>query len=324
MSKHWSTSDVPARQQFAYWREAVCEAVMNVATEDAADDRFSGKIACADYGGLRFATFTSTPHRIVRRPSHIGRSSSPHYLVSLQRSGIGHLQQANQSCELRAGDIGIVDGARPFSVLFPQTVDRAIAVIPSAMLHGRAPWLRDRPIGRMRHDPDLHPMLRMTIERLTSPNLRTADEAELLADNLCNLVALLTAHQSAELRSAEERLSDIERMLAFIRRHLGDPNLSPQTLAKYLNVSVRTVHKRFEAAELSFGRTLLELRLDEARRALSDPRQASYSVTQIAYGVGFNDLSHFTKTFRARFGTPPRHYRTSRISPPTSQGDCST
>ena len=165
MSRHWSTTDVPARRQFAYWREAVCEAVMNVATENAEEDDFSGKIACADYGGLRFATFTSTAHRIVRRPSHIARSNSAHFLISLQRSGIGRMQQANQTCELRAGDIGIVDGARPFSVLFPQTVDRAVAVIPSAMLHHRAPWLRDRPIGRMRHDPELHPMFRMTIER---------------------------------------------------------------------------------------------------------------------------------------------------------------
>lgn len=314
MSRHWSTTDVPARQQFSYWREAVCEAVMNVATEDAAEDDFSGKIACADYGGLRFATFTSTAHRIVRQPSHISRSNSAHFLISLQRSGIGRMQQANQTCELRAGDIGIVDGARPFSVLFPQTVDRAVAVIPSAMLHHRAPWLRDCPIGRMRHDPELHPMLRMTIERLAGPVCQSTDEAELLADNLCNLVALLTAHNVFDRNAAQARLSDIERMLAFIRRHLNDPDLSPQTLAKYLNVSLRTVHNRFEAAETSFGRAVLDLRLDQAQRALSDPRQAQYSVTQIAYGIGFNDLSHFSKTFRTKFGIPPGRYRTTRKS----------
>jgi AraC-like DNA-binding protein len=309
MNRHWSTNDVPARQQFAYWREAVCEAVMNVATEDAADDEFSGNIACAGYGDLRFATFTSTPHRIVRRTSHIARSSHAHYLISLQRSGIGRMQQAGEACELQAGDIGIVDGARPFSVIFPQAVDRAIAVIPSAMLHSRAPWLRERPIGRMARDPDLHPMLRMTIERLASPENRPAAEAELLADNLCNLVALLTVRDEGERRAAQARLSDLDRMIAFARRHLADPGLSPQTLADHLQVSVRTVHKRFEAAETSFGRALLELRLDAARRALSDPRFESLTVTQIAYEAGFNDLSHFTKAFRARFGMPPGMYR---------------
>ncbi len=312
MNRHWSTNDVPARQQFAYWREAVCEAVMNVATEDASDDDFSGNIACAGYGDLRFATFTSTPHRIVRRTAHIARSSHAHYLISLQRSGIGIMQQAGEACELQAGDIGIVDGARPFSVLFPQAVDRAIAVIPSAMLHGRAPWLRERPIGRMARDPDLHPMLRMTIERLANSRHRPAAEAELLADNLCNLVALLTVRDEAERKAAQSHVSDLDRMLAFARRRLADPRLSPQALADHLQVSVRTVHKRFEAAETSFGRALLELRLDAARRALSDPRFEASTVTQIAYETGFGDLSHFTRTFRARFGVPPGLYRKQR------------
>jgi hypothetical protein len=54
-----------------------------------------------------------------------------------------------------------------------------VAVIPSAMLHHRAPWLRDRPIGRMRHDPELHPMLRMTIERLAAVNRLTRPSCSL-------------------------------------------------------------------------------------------------------------------------------------------------
>lgn len=309
MNRHWSTRDVPARQQFAYWREAVCEAVMNVATEDAADADFSGDIACAGYGELRFASFTSTAHRIVRRPSHIGRSNHAHYLISLQRRGTGRMQQAGETCELQAGDIGIVDGARPFSVSFPQEVDRAIAVIPASLLHCRAPWLRERPIGRMTRDPDLHPMLRATIERLAGPDCRSIAEAELLADNLCNLVALLTAREDGERQTSQARISDIDRMLSFVRRHLGNPHLSPQALADHMQISVRTVHKRFEAAETSFGRALLELRLDAARRALCDPRCGMLTVTQIAYGAGFNDLSHFTKAFRGRFGLPPGRFR---------------
>lgn len=312
MNRHWSTSDVPARDQFAYWREAVCEAVMNVATEDAEDGEFSGDITCSGYGELRFATFTSTAHRIVRRSSHIGRSGHAHFLISLQRSGIGRMQQDGESCELLAGDIGIVDGARPFSVTFPQVVDRAIAVIPASLIHSRAPWLRERPIGRLKRDPDLHPMLRTTIERLAGPGCRSIAEAELLADNLCNLVALLTARDDGERNASPASVSELDRMVGFVRRHLGDPQLSPQTLADHMKVSVRTVHKRFETAETSFGRALLEMRLDAARLALSDTRCAARTVTQIAFGAGFNDLSHFTKAFRARFGMPPGMYRKQR------------
>ena len=33
------------------------------------------------------------------------------------------------------------------------------------------------------------------------------------------------------------------------------------------------------------------------------------SVSQIAIDNGFNDLSHFSKAFRGRFGASPRDYR---------------
>jgi len=69
------------------------------------------------------------------------------------------------------------------------------------------------------------------------------------------------------------------------------------------------VHKRFEEANLTFRQWLLDERLDTSRRALTDPRCGDMTVAQIAYSLGFNDLSHFTKTFRARFGVPPGRFR---------------
>jgi AraC family transcriptional regulator, positive regulator of tynA and feaB len=252
MNRLWSTTEVQHRDHFAYWREAVCEAVLNVATENPVDDEFSGTIGCAGYGELRFASFTSSPHQVVRRSSHIARSDHDHYLISLQRSGISRMQQCGRTCELQPGDIGIVDGSRPFSVTFPQTVDRVVAVIPSAMLNSRAPWLRERPIGLMARSNALHDVLRTYIERLAGPECGSPAEAELLADNLCNLVALLSAQDREEYTVSQQRISDLDRMVAFLRRHLSDPDLSPQALADHMKMSVRTVHKRFEQADMTF------------------------------------------------------------------------
>ena len=304
----WSTSDVGNRDHFAYWREAVCEAVLNVATENPGAEEFAGTIGCAGYGHLRFASFTASPHQVVRRNFHIARSNHHHYLISLQRSGVSQMQQCGRTCELQAGDVGIVDGARPFSVTFPQAVDRIVAVIPSVMLNSRAPWLRERPIGLMARGNALHNVLRTYIERLASPDCSPA-EAELLADNLCNLVALLSARGADESAQSQERIADLDRMFAFLRRHLSDPDLSPQALADHMKMSVRTVHKRFEQADMTFRQWVLEQRLGSCRRALSDPRCQSMTVSQIAFGAGFNDMSHFTKAFRTRFGTPPGIYR---------------
>ena len=321
-NRHWSTSDVPAREQFAYWREAVCEAVLNVATENPAEDSFSGDIACAGYGDLRFASFASSPHQVVRRRNHIGRSDSDHFLISLQRKGVSRMQQCGQACELNPGDIGIVDGARPFTVSFPDSVERIVAVIPSGMLQTRAPWLHDRPIGLLTQDGALHHILRSYIERLAGPDCASPVEAELLAGNLCNLVALLSARSHSEREASRAYIGDLDRMFAYLKRHISNPELSPQSLADYMKVSVRTIHKRFEQADTTFRRWLLDNRLEACRNALADPRCERMTVSQVAYAFGFNDLSHFSKTFRGRFGVPPGRFRIDQYSArPRESGD---
>ena len=56
-SKSWSTNTVGASEQFAYWHDAVSQAVLNVAPRNTADERFSGD-TLRQLHGVR-ATFTA-------------------------------------------------------------------------------------------------------------------------------------------------------------------------------------------------------------------------------------------------------------------------
>jgi AraC-like DNA-binding protein len=47
---------------------------------------------------------------------------------------------------------------------------------------------------------------------------------------------------------------------------------------------------------------------------LGDPAQHGRAISDIAFACGFNELSHFSRAFKARFGQSPRHYRASRRS----------
>ena len=314
-TRHWSTSAVAQRDQFAFWREAVCEAVLNVATEHPTEG-FRGDITCSQYRDLRFASFAATPHEVIRLKPHIGRSREAHYLLSWQRSGTCRMFQSNAACELQPGDIGLVDGTRPFRAEFPQSVDRVIAVIPHSQLHSRAPWLDRRPLNRIAGPSSLTGVLRFYLERLAGQDGASDVEAAALTENICNIVALMTAMNDSERSSARQFavLPGLDEMLAVLRRHLGNPDLSPKMLAESLRVSVRTIHKRFEDSDTTFGEWVLENRLQACRRALDDPRQVPFSISEIAYGWGFNDLSHFSKTFKARFGSSPAQYRKARLA----------
>jgi AraC-like DNA-binding protein len=57
---------------------------------------------------------------------------------------------------------------------------------------------------------------------------------------------------------------------------------------------------------VSLTRYLIHYRIDKAKALLNHP---AASVTDVAFGVGFNDLSYFARVFRKAVGVSPSEYR---------------
>jgi AraC-like DNA-binding protein len=94
-----------------------------------------------------------------------------------------------------------------------------------------------------------------------------------------------------------------------IARHLTDARLSVHTVAARHKVSSRYVQRLFDESGSTFTEYVMEQRLERAHRLLSDPRLSYRTLTAIAFAAGFNDLSHFQRRFRARYGAPPSELR---------------
>jgi len=54
---------------------------------------------------------------------------------------------------------------------------------------------------------------------------------------------------------------------------------------------------------------VLEQRLQVCARALRDPQQRARRIADLAFAWGFNDLSHFNRAFKTRFGATPGEMR---------------
>ena len=98
----------------------------------------------------------------------------------------------------------------------------------------------------------------------------------------------------------------IDRALAFVCGHFTEA-ITLSEVAREASLSkfyfCRLFHREMG---LSFREYLQGLRVRRAGTLLADPR---LSVTEVAYAVGFNDLSHFIKVFRKIVGIPPSEYR---------------
>jgi AraC-like DNA-binding protein len=304
----WSTDAVSEHERFAFWREMVCRNVFNISAQ-ASPKRFSASITARNYGSLRFAMCESTAYEIDRTHKDISNESADHYLVYLQLRGHTVLTQGNDSIEFSHNDIVIADGRRPYhAVLFDdgQYRRQAIAVLPRPIIEGRAPWLRGRPLYKLASRSVYVDLARRHLIQLSADSL-TDTEMALLTENFCNLLALVEDAYTPISRLQPEL--QLEALLDFCRRNLHDSTLSPDSVAAQFGISTRTLHLRFERLEQTFGRWLLDSRLDACRDALRNPIRQAHTISEIAYGCGFNDLSHFNKAFRARFGRPPGEWR---------------
>ena len=83
--------------------------------------------------------------------------------------------------------------------------------------------------------------------------------------------------------------------------------ISLATVAKICGLSPFQFSRAFKKAKgVTFRDFVLDFRIERAAQSLKDP---CASITDVAFGVGFNDLSYFARMFRRRFGVSPSNYR---------------
>lgn len=113
----------------------------------------------------------------------------------------------------------------------------------------------------------------------------------------------INEQRSAPLAPGTARYEDA---LSSLSDRLGDPALNIAALSEHLSMAPRTVQELFKAQGSTFTAQLMQLRLDAAAQLLR--HTPSNTVAQVAYSVGFSDLSYFHRQFRRHFGITPGHF----------------
>ena len=131
--------------------------------------------------------------------------------------------------------------------------------------------------------------------------------AEGVLRNIFSLAALATG-PSEEGRDAGRiawRAQQLEAAKRHIEQRLGDPALSPASVAAALRLSPRTLHALFEPMEDSFARYVLQRRLARCHAALTGRGASRLGIADLAFACGFNSLATFNRAFLRRYGRAP-------------------
>lgn len=127
-----------------------------------------------------------------------------------------------------------------------------------------------------------------------------------LLETFAKHLSVLANQVAVQERNAEPPL--IQRAKDYIREHKTE-DLSLAEVAKSVNVSVFYFCKMFKKVTgLNFTDYLSRVRIEKAKNLLLNP---NLRISEIAYDVGFQSLTHFNRVFRKVVGQSPTIYRRS-------------
>jgi len=307
----FSTDAVAPRDRFAYWREAVCDVFVQLECERVDREPFAGAIATRPFGALTLSEVAARPQHVIRSRRQIARAREDDLLVSIQLEGGGIIAQDGQVAKLGLGDFCLYDSARPYTLHFNGAFRQLVLQFPRRSLTERLgpaePFAgiaisRADPVGALASD------FLAALGR-DSPRIPPAAAERLAGTALDLLATALATARGGAAGPASRRTAALTRAKMLTLARLADTGIEPTTIATALGLAPRSLHRLFAAEGTTFMRWVLEQRLAACQRDLADPTQLGRSVSDIALGHGFSDLSHFSRAFRHRFGLAPRDSR---------------
>lgn len=308
----WDTDQVSQEEAFDLYRGGICSAFMPLRPERPVNPArpFRSRHVAHSLGDVALNIVTATPHPVFKGRREIAASNAECFYVNLQLAGRCRISQADETVEIRSGQIAIFDSAQPFSLDHGQTEMLQVMslMVPKTRLSG-ASLCGPRVLSE-------HPVYGLALRHAAAaiaPTVRgdSDDAAMRLRDVVLGLSDLALSGDAPPTCQHSRRSAHYGTLCDLIRRHCSDPHTNVSQIARMAGLSVGTVRNVFTEHNDTFGRRLLHERVAMAKRVLRDPRNAHLTVAAVAYRCGFSEAAHFGRAFKASAGMAPGVWRKS-------------
>lgn len=292
---------------FAIWREKLWSTFVRL--ESTTDDEgFYGEVREAAPDSTRLAFVHSTSQLTERTDDHIRADHKELVLMAIQTAGYGFVEQDGRQARLECGDFAIYETTRPYRLFFDKPFDQLIFRLPRATLDRRLPSLSRQTARTFKGSSG-------AVAVAAGFALQLANSAERLGDSgiasfetsAADLLA--TAIQLENTGVDDSDRVRFERLQARLLRHIHGQIPDFEEFAASEGLSLRTFQRLFQIHGTTPTKWILERRLEGVAEDLRIKALSGRSITEIAFSWGFNDLSHFNRAFKARFGVSPKAYR---------------
>lgn len=299
------TSGMPPGEAFERWR-SLCAPMYEVKpTAPSAPLPFGANITYQINDLAIHRTLLSTQQ--LRRDRRRVEAGPDHYMVQLYRSGRFQGIVGGKSVSASRGTVTLIGRRHLLNGLLDRADVIGIAV-PCERLHGLPLEGHD-----MRFDAARNQLLaaRITDIYRRLPATRPQDVPVLVNEFTAFLHRLLDGSRAADIldgRELDGGLIALARMI--VQANLSRPDLSPEYIAGQMLVSRSTLYRLLEP-EGGVMRFVQGERLSAVRDALADPLETR-TLSRLAEAFGLGGISQLSRSFRNRYGVPPKIWRRER------------
>lgn len=307
-----STDQVAARERSAFWADWIQRLFFGLQSDLYGDADFDGNMASSRAGDVILTRLEANRHRVMRSRSPVRSSDIPYLKIVAPFQGCAGVEQNGRQAWVAPGEWSIYDTTESYAVSNPVRVEHLIVMVPKAQLVESGLVIDELVARRL--------SARAGVARLALETMRSAyaelpgmrDEAARgVGEAITQFVRLSLLELAGRASASSPREALRERIKHHVTRRLGDPALSVLEIARSLNCSRRHLYNAFSAEPEGVAGFILQQRLEACQREFTGGTLPARSITEIAMARGFNNLAHFSRVFKVRYGMSPSEYRAS-------------
>jgi AraC-like DNA-binding protein len=307
-----STRDAAPASRSRHWHEAIASTYfpLDLSFRNAAT--FEGELRNWTLGEVSLSRLTSAALLYRRLPKHFAGVRGEDFLVTIPARAEVHFAQCGKEVRCNPGAFFLERNHEPYEFSHAEAADLWVLKIDASVLGGRvrAP---DRFCGTAFDAANGASGLLVDVLHLI-PGRFAAMTEELRAMVGRQIVELLALALQADARtlasagSSSVRTAHLMRIESHVRRHLHDPGMDPEAVARACGISIRYLHQLLRDTDQTLGRWIRDQRLAACSEDLKHPGNRE-TIAAIAYRRGFSGQAQFSRVFRERFGLSPKEFR---------------
>lgn len=306
-----STANTAPHARSRFWHETIASTYFPLDLKFRHANSFSGEITSWDLGTVSLSRLTSEALQYKRLAHHFRAERDEHFLVTVPARSEVFFSQSGKDVRCHPGGFILERSHEPYEFSHDDPADLWVMKVEAKALglRLRAP---DRFCSLQFNAAEgagglFADMLHLIPGRFEAMSTETRDTVGRQLTDLL-VLALKADERTLTTGASSVREAHLTRIESFVRKHLGDADMDPETIARACGISTRYLHELFRDTNQTAGSWIRDQRLDAAREALLD-RSNKQTLAEVAYNIGFGDQAQFSRSFKARFGASPKDYR---------------